>query len=125
LRDELAADVRRVSERLRGLSQSRLAAPAPPYHSRADAARAAAQALADAAQGLADREAEAEPPWRTLPRLADFAVSDQVAVTGRDLLDELAGCPATASAWARGGRRAAHAVVADAAGTLAATRRLL
>jgi hypothetical protein len=125
LRDEIAADVRRVADRLRSLSQSRLAAPAPPYASRADAARAAAQALADAAQGLAERACGPEPSWRPLPLLSDFAVGDQVAVTGRDLLDELSGCDPAAQVWTRSGRRTAREVVTDAAGALAATRRLL
>ena len=59
LAEELAADVRRVADRLRTLSAARLAGqPAPPedgmppYRSRAQAARGAAQAMADAAAAL-------------------------------------------------------------------------
>src|SRR5918994_1104817 len=58
LRDELAADVRRVSERLRSLSATRLASPpgpstdqGPGYTSRAQAGRAAPPRLAPAAPG--------------------------------------------------------------------------
>ncbi|MBB5786077.1 hypothetical protein [Jiangella mangrovi] len=47
-----------------------------------------AQALADAA---ADARGE---PRRPVPRLGDHALPDQVAVTGRDLLDALAEHPA-------------------------------
>jgi hypothetical protein len=83
LLDRVAADVRRVADRLRSLSAARLAAPCPPYGSVADAGRAAAAALADASCALAGLE------QRSLPRLGDFAVGDQVAVTGRDLLDAL------------------------------------
>jgi hypothetical protein len=125
LSDELAADVRRVADRLRSLSQSRLAAPAPPHASRADACRDAAQALADAAQGVAERASATEPRWRTLPRLSDLAVGDEVAVTGQDLLDELALCDPDTPVWTRSGRRPARQVVAGAAGSLAAARRLL
>ena len=59
LAEELAADVRRVADRLRTLSAARLAGPPappedgmPPYRSRAQAARGAAQAMADAAAAL-------------------------------------------------------------------------
>ena len=94
LADELAADVRRVSDRLRTLSAARLAGPPappedgmPPYRSRAQAARGAAQAMADAAAAL-ERAAVGSGgfQWRPLPELADFAAGDQVAVTGHDLL---------------------------------------
>jgi hypothetical protein len=78
--DELAADVRRLADRLRSLSDVRLARPLPPSGSRADAARAVAQLLADGAARLTgDRS-------RPVPRLHDFAVGDQVAVTGADLV---------------------------------------
>ena len=79
LADELAADVRRVADRLRTLSAARLAGPPappeglmPPYDSRAQAARAAAQTMADAAAAL-----------------ESAAAGDQVAVTGHDLLAAL------------------------------------
>src|SRR6476620_3361513 len=49
---ELGRDIERVADRLRGLSEARLAAAAPPHASRAAAARATAQVLADAAAGL-------------------------------------------------------------------------
>ncbi|MDQ1600592.1 MAG: hypothetical protein QOD68_2066 [Actinomycetota bacterium] len=97
LADELAADVRRVADRLRTLSAARLAGPPappedgmPPYRSRAQAARGAAQAMADAAAAL-ERVAVGSGgfQWRPLPELADFAAGDQVAVTGHDLLAAL------------------------------------
>ena len=59
---------------------ARLSAAFQPEPTRADAARAVAQLLADSA---ADLEGG---PRRTLPRLADGAVGDQVAVCGHDLL---------------------------------------
>jgi hypothetical protein len=136
--EDLAADVRRVVERLRTLSQAQLAAPAPPHPSRAAGARAVAQDLATAAQGIEDRASPDEPRWRTLPELADLAVGDQVAVTGHDLLALLRtprspGDHAVVGSlvdpaetvWAPGSRRTAGEVVADAAARLATLRRLL
>ena len=97
LADELAADVRRVADRLRTLSAARLAGPPaspeglmPPYGSRARAARAAAQTMANAAAALENAAAGGGGfQWQPLPELADFAVGDQVAVTGHDLLAAL------------------------------------
>jgi len=123
--DELAADVRRVADRLRGLSQAQLSAPVPPHASRAEVARAAAQQLAEAAEGIAERGAAVEPSWRALPVLSDLAVGDQLAVAGHDLVAEVAGCAPDADVWARGSRRTARDAVTTAADTLAATRRLL
>ena len=91
LAEALAADVRRVSERLRHLSQAQLAAlvsPAtggPPYGSRAEAGRAVAQVLVDTALALDATAAGQAPAPRPLPDLADFAVGDQVAVAGHDV----------------------------------------
>ena len=97
LADELAADVRRVADRLRTLSAARLAGPPapsegqmPPYGSRAQAGRAAAQKMADAASALESAAAGGGGfQWQPLPELADFAVGDQVEVTGHDLLAAL------------------------------------
>ncbi|MDQ1617419.1 MAG: hypothetical protein QOJ60_3358 [Actinomycetota bacterium] len=101
----MEADVRRVADRLRGLSQARLSAPVPGHPSRAAAGRALAARLARAAQGVEACGDPAEPTWRDLPELSDFAVGDQVAVTGNDLFRSLAGLPAGTSVWAPPGRR--------------------
>jgi hypothetical protein len=94
LRTELEADVRRVVDRLGGLSAAQLAGPlppsddgGPPYWSRAQAARAVAQEMASAAETL-----ERGRDWamgRGIPELADHAAADQVAVTGHDLIAAL------------------------------------
>ena len=107
LADELAADVRRVADRLRTLSAARLAGPPappedgmPPYGSRAQAARGAAQAMANAAAAL--ESAAVGGGWverRPLPELADFAAGDQVAVTGHDLLAALELVPPDADVY--------------------------
>jgi hypothetical protein len=78
---EVAVD--RLADRLRSLSAVRLSRPLPGRSSRADAARDVAQTLADLA---AELEADDRPVYRPVPRLTDFAVGDQVAVTGHDLV---------------------------------------
>jgi hypothetical protein len=125
LRGELARDVDRVADRLRGLSQARLAADASPHASRAEAARAAAQALADASAGL-EAGLDSDPPtWRELPRLDDFAIGDQVAVTGHDLVAAAASGQPQDEVWTRNGRRTAHEVLAAAVAALVALRHAL
>ena len=111
-----------------------------------------AQLLALAAQGIEERSADSEPRWRRVPELNDFAVGDQVAVTGNDLLALLPLLPSPSpsdhatvpphsfpsdhaalgilvgpeeTVWAPGTRRTALDVVAEAADHLAALRRLL
>ncbi len=134
LRGELAADVRRVADRLRSLSQARLAGAIvpsegvlPPGGTRAEAAHRAAEELTRAASAL-ERPAAGGAPVapQALPRLADFAVGDQVAVAGHDLLaaldlvdpdDEV---PDDAA-----GARSARDVVRRAAQLLADVRRRL
>lgn len=74
-----AEQLARTVDRFRSLSLDRLAAPFEPEPTRADAGRALAQRLADAAAALEGQ------PARTLPRLADAAVGDQLAVCGRDV----------------------------------------
>ena len=128
LRAELAADVRRVSDRLRNLSQAPACRPpVPPFPSRAAASREAARVLADAAQGIeAPRPTRPSRPGGSLPELADFAVGDQVAVTGHDLLAALDGLDPAETVWATGrpgGRPATWSPRRPR--TLAATRRLL
>ncbi|MDQ1603540.1 MAG: hypothetical protein QOE01_1385 [Actinomycetota bacterium] len=122
----MEADVRRVADRLRGLSQARLAAPVPGHPSRAAAGRALATRLAHAAQGVEGRGDPAEPTWRDLPELSDFAVGDQVAVTGNDLFRSLAGLPTGTSVWASPGRRVSVGrLLSELGDAVAEARRLL
>jgi hypothetical protein len=125
VRQELAREVDRVADRLRGLSQARLAAAAPPHASRAAAARATAQILADAAAGVEARQDPMAPTWRALSELGDFGAGDQVAVTGHDLVAAAEPVAAQDAVWARGGRRTAGEVLGEAADALAALRRVL
>jgi hypothetical protein len=124
-RSGLARDVDRLVDRLRGLSEARLSAPAPPHDSRAAAARAAAQVLADTAAGLEARADPDPPAWRDLPELNDFAAGDQVAVTGHDLVAAAHEVGPADSAWSRHGRRTARELLDAAVDALADLRRLL
>ncbi len=77
----------RTVDRFRSLALARLAAPFGPEPTRADAGRDLAQRLADACAGLEGSTV------RALPRLADPAVGDQLAVCGRDLLVAASAAP--------------------------------
>ena len=133
LAEELAADVRRVADRLRTLSAARLAGPPappedgmPPYRSRAQAAHGAAQAMADAAAALESGPTGGWVERRPLPELADFAVGEQVAVTGHDLLAALALVSPDEQVWVGPDDRApARRGVEQAARLLADVRRRL
>jgi hypothetical protein len=120
-RQALSREVGRLAERLRGLSDTKLAGALPPYPSRAAAGRAVAQLLADSAVGVAERRAPAPPVWREVPELNPFAVGDQIAVTGHDLWMALAGVTGDELVWTTEGRRTTGQVVTRA---LDALRRL-
>lgn len=79
--ERFRADLGRTVDRLRSMGLARLAASFEPEPTRADAARGVAQSLADAAADLAGEVR------REVPRLADGAVGEQLAVCGRDLLE--------------------------------------
>lgn len=121
----LADEVARLAERLRSLSDTRLAQALPPHASRADAAHALAGRLAAAAQGVEQRSGTGSPAWRRVPRLHDFAVGDQVAVTGTDLGLAAAGLDVQEAVWTPSGRRPLGAVLADAASEVRALRLAL
>jgi hypothetical protein len=142
LREALAADVRRVSDRLRSLSATRLASPPGPspdggplFASRAKAGRAAAAELARAATALeaASGRPDLGHPAQSrqvpdLPVLSDLAVGDQVAVTGHDLLAalDLVGPAVPVSTSADENRtRTAEQIVRAAAQSLTDVRRRL
>jgi hypothetical protein len=91
----LAVQLERTVDRLRSLGLARLAASFEPEPSRAAAARAVAQTLADDAADLEGR------PRRDVPVLADAAAGDQLAVCGQDLLLAAAGREAEPDVGAR------------------------
>ncbi|MEO7981391.1 MAG: hypothetical protein ABI807_10945 [Sporichthyaceae bacterium] len=129
LRSELAADLRRVADRLRSMSQTRLEAQVvppehgmPPWGSRAAAARGVATLMSDVASALeAAAAGGGYPGYRPLPELSVHATGDQVAVAGHDLQAALDLVGPDDPAWfgpydrrpARGGVQPAVRVLAD------------
>lgn len=90
----LARDAGVLADRFRHLGESRLRAAAGGHVSRAAAGRGLAQRLADLAAAV--EAAGARPAGRTVPDDGPFAVGDQIAVTGHDLVVALAAALATA-----------------------------
>jgi hypothetical protein len=118
---ELAGSVRRVSDRLRSLSDVRLARPVTPTPQPVEAAQepSRADAAHALAQLMADRAAQLEGiPARTVPRLHDLAVGDQVAVTGGDLVSAVTAGTGTAAARTQEVLREATAACQDLLATL-------
>jgi hypothetical protein len=88
----LARDIDRLADRFRHLGESRLRAAAGGRPSRAAAGRELAQRLADLAAAVEAPPGTA-PVARRVPDDGPFAVGDQIAVTGHDLLAALAARP--------------------------------
>lgn len=133
-KDRLDWEIRTVAERLRALSPARLRAPLPPYPSREQAGRMLAQRLADAAAGVAAGTSDDPPVWREMPEIEVFAVGEQVAVAGNDLVHALAGDhgpmgpPVDAPGaviWTRAGRRPLASVLDELLTTLRELRLTL
>jgi hypothetical protein len=123
--ESIETDVRRVADRLRSLSAARLAGAGASSPAPAEAGREIAQALADAALGVEERRREQPPRPRALPVLGDFAVGDQVAVTGHDLVAALDEVDPHDLVWS-GPDRVPAAVLAHRVGSaLAQLRRRL
>ena len=80
--DALRVECSRVVDRLHSLAPARLARPDEQGSTPADRAHLVAQRLADLAADAAGRDR------RPVPRLADHAAGDQVAVLGADVLAE-------------------------------------
>jgi hypothetical protein len=118
----LGREIALVADRFRHLSESRLTGALPPHRTRAEAGRQLAQQLADAALGIGCRASTSPPRWREVPELNHFAVGDQIAVTGHDLVQVLAGVGADEPAWTRVGRRTTGEVVAAALDALRGLR---
>ncbi len=78
--ERYAADLMRTVDRLRSMGAARLAAAFEPEPTRADAAYGL---IHNVAQRAAAMEGVVTP---VVPRLADLALGDQLAVVGRDLL---------------------------------------
>jgi hypothetical protein len=95
-RSRLRWEIDTVADRFRGLSEARLVGRArvagarPLGRTRAECGVELAQRLADAAAGIAARFDDLPQRAPRVPAISVFAVGEQVAVTGRELLVELA-----------------------------------
>ncbi len=114
----LSAAVRDVADRIGRLPQSRLL-------TRAAGGLDLAQHFADAAAGIEARAATVAPRPRAVPTLSVFAVGDQVAVTGGDVLAAADGLDPTEPVWHDGERRALAEVLAQLQARAAALRATL
>jgi hypothetical protein len=109
-RSRLRWEIDTVADRFRGLSEARLRAPArsagAPSRRQTTAQRGIelAQRLADAAAGVAARSMAYPARAHVVPTISVFAVGEQVAVTGHELLAELAEVSDDDLVWA-GDRR--------------------
>lgn len=121
--EQLRRELRRVVDRLGHLSVQRLGQPAPPWSTRAAAARDTAQRLADLAQGVEERAAATPPVRRLVPHLGDQAAADQLAVPAYDLLAAVPDVPPGALVWLDGRRCPVAEVAATGKTLLVALRR--
>jgi hypothetical protein len=121
----LAREVERVADRLRSMSDVRLGQPFPPSGTRALAALDLAQHLADAAQGVEERESAVAPVPRVVPDVGVFALGDQVTVTGTDLVAAAVGLQPEDEVWTVKGRLPLSKVLERATNAVRALRQAL
>lgn len=112
----------RLADRLRQATASRLARRGRDGATFAEQARSFAQLLADAGLGVVERDAASPPSWRTVPKLPDFAVADQVQVTGLDLFAWIRDLDSGVTVWMPAGRTTLGALLAEIDTAFMATR---
>jgi hypothetical protein len=84
--DVLTEELTKLAEGYRRLPHSKFALRLEPYGDRAQAAYWLASQLTTVAQGMERWDSPQPPAWRELPTLGVFALGDQIAVVGNDLL---------------------------------------
>ena len=82
----LAEELTRLAEGYRRLPHSKFALRLEPYGDRAQAGHWLAAQVTMVAQGMERWDSPQPPRWRDLPRLGVFALGDQIAVVGNDLV---------------------------------------
>jgi len=82
----MAVELDRVAEAYRRLPHSKFDLRLEPYGDRAQAGHWLATQLTMVAQGIERWDSPHPPHWRQLPVLGVFALGDQIAVVGNDLL---------------------------------------
>lgn len=118
MREAIAADLRRVTDRLRTAPSTRVATAAA-------AARALLQQLADLTLGTDARDEAREPTWRVVPTLPDEALGDQLAVLGTDLGLAVDGVDDDTLVWSPGTRRPLGACLTELGSALRHVRMAL
>jgi hypothetical protein len=141
----LTWEIDALADRYRGLSEARLRGALPrsialvriaagtggPVRaagsevSRAGAGHRLAQLLADATAGVAGRAADVAPPSRPVPVIDMFAIGEQIAVTGHDLVLEIEGLPDRELVWDGARRVRVTTLVARLTGVLKELRLAL
>jgi hypothetical protein len=82
----LAEELTRLADGYRRLPHSKFALRLEPYGDRAQAGHWLAAQVTMVAQGMERWDSPQPPRWHDLPRLGVFALGDQIAVVGNDLV---------------------------------------
>ncbi|WP_194899838.1 hypothetical protein [Catenulispora pinisilvae] len=126
--DALAAELTRLAEGYRRLPHSKFALRLEPYGDRAQAGYWLASQVTTVAQGIERWDSPRPPLWHRLPALGVFALGDQIAVVGNDLLAAYRALkdPRETLIWTPGdGRVPAEKAMAAVLESTAALRRAL
>lgn len=86
LTEVLTAELTRLAEGYRRLPHSKFALRLEPYGDRAQAGHWLAAQVTMVAQGTEHWDSPEPPVWHDLPTLGVFALGDQIAVVGHDLV---------------------------------------
>ena len=127
----LAAELGRLTDHYRRMPHAKFRQRLDPYGDRASAGAWLANQLAAVAQGAEEHGRVTPPVWRRVPSLGDFALGDQIAVTGGDVLaafDALGTLddPAAVQVWTlRDGRMDADKALAAVLASTTALREAL
>ncbi|MFL6117910.1 MAG: hypothetical protein ACJ786_42130 [Catenulispora sp.] len=107
LRQALAAEVTRVVEAYRRMPHSKFGLRLEPHGDPARAGHWLATQFTLLAQGMENWDSPRAPHWRELPVLGVFALGDQIAVAGNDLLAAFQALkdPRDTLVWTPGGGR--------------------
>ena len=84
--ERLAEELTRLAEGYRRLPHSKFALRLEPYGDRAQAGHWLAAQVTMVAQGIERWDSPQPPVWHDLPTLGVFALGDQIAVVGNDLV---------------------------------------
>jgi hypothetical protein len=124
----MRGEIVRVAEAYRRMPHSKFALRVEPLGSRAHAGHWLAEQYAALAQGVEQWDRIEPPVWHRVPVLGVFALGDQIAVTGRELVDAYRALkdPAETLVWTPGeGRVPADKALAAVLESTTAVRKAL